>query len=456
MDIKPVKIISINNNDKGCRLIFHDEVFDKIVSNIDPLYYVSIITINGAYRSGKSFILNFIAKKFYNIEYDTYKFIHGQFLGTTGMWMLNKPIIMNNMAVLLIDTQGLFDSQLNIETTTTLFGLSTLISSIQIYNIDKRIQEDNLQHLALFSEYAKIVSKNNKKPFQHLNFLVRDWQHFDDINSYEKTLEQAKSYLQYILDREGKGKDLVDTRKHIINCYEKISCSLLPHPGYKVAEGEYLNNMSDIRDVFINHAEKYASELKDHITPKQILGRTIRLGEISTYIKKYVNILQNNDLPKPKTILSTTIEILLLNSIFYSLQYYQDRINNLVNNDNYIKAEQLELFHKKYKMETINFFKTKAIMGTDEDIKLAFSLLMKRIDKHYFECRRVNNIKKSNYTKYFWIIATFILVWIVKMITSGVCDLYICKYVYYWFNYIFYFYIFYFLISLAYNLATIM
>jgi hypothetical protein len=27
----------------------------------------------------------------------------------------------------------------------------------QIYNVDKRIQEDNLQHLALFSEYGRMA-----------------------------------------------------------------------------------------------------------------------------------------------------------------------------------------------------------------------------------------------------------------------------------------------------------
>ena len=45
----------------------------------------------------------------------------------------------------------MFDSTLGAMLTASIFGLSTLISSNQIYNVDKRIQEDNLQHLALFS-----------------------------------------------------------------------------------------------------------------------------------------------------------------------------------------------------------------------------------------------------------------------------------------------------------------
>lgn len=41
--------------------------------------------------------------------------------------------------------------------TAQIFGLSTLVSSFEIYNVDKRIQEDNLQHLALFSEYGRMA-----------------------------------------------------------------------------------------------------------------------------------------------------------------------------------------------------------------------------------------------------------------------------------------------------------
>ena len=61
------------------------------------------------------------------------------------------------LAVLLMDTQGMFDNETTMTLTAQIFGLSTLVSSFQIYNVDKRIQEDNLQHLALFSEYGRLA-----------------------------------------------------------------------------------------------------------------------------------------------------------------------------------------------------------------------------------------------------------------------------------------------------------
>ena len=66
------------------------------------------------------------------------------------------------VALLLMDTQGMFDNETSMTLTAQIFGLSTLVSSFQIYNVDKRIQEDNLQHLALFSEYGRMAASDQK------------------------------------------------------------------------------------------------------------------------------------------------------------------------------------------------------------------------------------------------------------------------------------------------------
>lgn len=85
----------------------------------------------------------------------------GQDRQTTGIWMWSEPILRSTasgepLAVLLMDTQGMFDNETTMTLTAQIFGLSTLVASFQIYNVDKRIQEDNLQHLALFSEYGRM------------------------------------------------------------------------------------------------------------------------------------------------------------------------------------------------------------------------------------------------------------------------------------------------------------
>jgi len=51
------------------------------------------------------------------------------------------------VAIILLDTQGTFDSESTVKDCATVFALSTLLSSIQIYNLKFNIQEDDLQHL---------------------------------------------------------------------------------------------------------------------------------------------------------------------------------------------------------------------------------------------------------------------------------------------------------------------
>lgn len=51
------------------------------------------------------------------------------------------------VGVILMDTQGAFDSESTVRDCATVFALSTMISSVQIYNLSHNIQEDDLQHL---------------------------------------------------------------------------------------------------------------------------------------------------------------------------------------------------------------------------------------------------------------------------------------------------------------------
>jgi atlastin len=60
---------------------------------------------------------------------------------TTGIWMWSEPFIVHSsefnedIAVLLMDTQGMFDNQTSMTLTAQIFGLSTLISSFQVSHV---------------------------------------------------------------------------------------------------------------------------------------------------------------------------------------------------------------------------------------------------------------------------------------------------------------------------------
>jgi len=66
-------------------------------------------------------------------------------------WKLKHDCVLSPQAsVLLMDTQGAFDSMSTVKDCATVFALSTLLSSVQVYNLMSNVQEDDLQHLQVF------------------------------------------------------------------------------------------------------------------------------------------------------------------------------------------------------------------------------------------------------------------------------------------------------------------
>jgi atlastin len=206
----------------------------------------------------------------------------GRERNTTGIWLWGEvfmrqlPETGEEVAVLLMDTQGMFDSRLTQMLTACIFGLSTLISSHQIYNVQNRIQEDNLQHLALFTEYGRIAHSKQREAeaeegqegggaapapapapasaaFQRLEFLVRDWQEYEGLEEDELRGKVAEmdTYLHEVLETESREhKDLRDVREHIHECFDDVGAFLLPHPGFEVVNPNFDGDVEKIRKPF--------------------------------------------------------------------------------------------------------------------------------------------------------------------------------------------------------------
>jgi atlastin len=92
------------------------------------------------------------------------------------MW--SKPIIVQqsvggDLAILLMDSQGVYDENTDLRDWSTIVGITLLTSSIFIFNIFTDIQENNLTDLETFLLYGQMAIENEQtdeqsKPFQKL------------------------------------------------------------------------------------------------------------------------------------------------------------------------------------------------------------------------------------------------------------------------------------------------
>jgi atlastin len=138
------------------------------------------------------------------------------------------PSTGEKIAIVVIDTQGLFDNDTTPHDNSRIFALGTLISSIQVLNLTGVVQEDQLQYLQFATEFAKFAT-NGSKTFQCLMFLIRDWNN-DDEHAFGTS--GGQEYLNKFLEvKPGQNEVLSSVRQFIRSSFEKLECALLPHPG---------------------------------------------------------------------------------------------------------------------------------------------------------------------------------------------------------------------------------
>ncbi|KAG7272744.1 hypothetical protein CRUP_031068 [Coryphaenoides rupestris] len=172
--------------------------------------------------------------------------------------------IWSEVAVLLMDTQGTFDSQSTLRDSATVFALSTMISSIRW---------GYLGYLGLPGPTS-------------LRFLVRDWS-FPYEFPYGQ--EGGMTFLEKRLKiSENQHEELQNVRKHIHSCFTNISCYLMPHPGLKVATNpNFDGRIKEIDKDFIENLEVLVPWLLSpaNLDVKEINGSMITCRGLLEYFK---------------------------------------------------------------------------------------------------------------------------------------------------------------------------
>lgn len=206
------------------------------------------------------------------------------------------------VAILLIDTQGIFDGRMSQRECNTIFALATMLSSVECYNLMHNIQEDDLKHLHLFTEYARLAIKQiNEKPFQYLLFIVRDWPY-----AYETDygLYGQEILNEFFAKNNEQTPEMRDLRQQIDSSFQEIGVFLMPHPGLIVQERNFTGNLKQIDPDFIKYVKELAPTLlaPENLVVKKINGQAIRARDFIEYLQSYVNIFTKTSLPEPKSI----------------------------------------------------------------------------------------------------------------------------------------------------------
>lgn len=410
-DGHPVQIVVTSENHE---FTLDEEALESVLMKPDIRdKKVVVISVAGAFRKGKSFLLDFFLRHQRHKgptdwladeeqQLDGFSWRGGSERDTTGILLWSEPFIVNTpygqVAVVLMDTQGAFDSQSTVRDCATVFALSTMISSVQIYNISQNIQENDLQHLQLFTEYGRLAldaNDNVSKPFQSLTFLVRDWscsyEHSYGLQGGNEILEKRFA----ISDRQH--PELQQLRRHIRSCFHSINCFLMPHPGLKVATDPKFNGK--LKDIEPDFRQQLRQLVKNVLSPenlvvKEINGTKVTCGELVEYFKAYIKIYQGEELPEPKSMLEATAEANNLAAAACSRNHYMQSMEASIGGDRpYLHPDRLKCEHERYREESLKIFRSTRKMGGPDFGKLYEEKLSKEIDEAYENFCKHNDSK---------------------------------------------------------------
>jgi len=385
---QPLQIIEISDEDHSFKL--NEEALNKILSNdkVKDLP-VCVVSVAGAFRRGKSFLLDFFLRYLSREGDDNwmgddtedntkplegFHWRGGSERDTTGILIWSEVFTAHTrkgkqVAIVLMDTQGAFDCNSTVRDCATIFALSAMISSVLVYNLSQNIQEDDLQHLQLFTEYGRLAMEDTgDTPFQRLQFLVRDW---SCPYEYEYGAEGGRKILDkrlQVSDRQH--VELQNLRKHIDACFDKIEAFLLPHPGLRVAtDPNFDGKLKDIEKEFIKQLKDFIPMLlsPENALPRKISGAEVKCKDLSRYMRAYVDIFKGDEMPEPKSMLEATSEANNLASLSEAKDLYTNMMEGVCGGDKpFINEHILEIEHLRVRDAALETFDSRRKMGGEE------------------------------------------------------------------------------------------
>lgn len=342
---QPLQIVQLNMEEKKAEV--NEDALGRLEKRLRELgtHKVAVVSVMGAFRTGKSFLLDLFLR-FLRYEEKNgaepcadappraegnnfplpawmtsgsscvdgaqesaggFRFKGGMDACTEGIWVWSEPFIRTikegtetkKVALILMDTQGAWDGNMTKEQSATIFGLTAVLSSKQIYNINMQVQEDKVENLAFFmrfaqaalskaaSEHSSVSKEELDRPFQALDFLVRDWKYFRP----EWNLEQCREQMQQHIDKFLNPAKVVEnsTAEALNAMFKHISCFCMPHPGFAIERETWSGNVKDIDQDFVRFADTYIREVfTEGLDVKVILGQELSTLTFPIILRNFV------------------------------------------------------------------------------------------------------------------------------------------------------------------------
>ncbi|XP_009273724.1 PREDICTED: guanylate-binding protein 1, partial [Aptenodytes forsteri] len=365
---EPVCLIE-NTQTKG--LVVQQEALQVLSEITQP---VVVVAITGPYRTGKSYLMNRLARQRKGFSLGSSVQSH-----TKGVWMwcVAHPCRPGHTLVLL-DTEGLGDVEKgDTKNDIWLFVLTVLLSSTLIYNSKGTIDQqamDQLHCVVKLAEHVKLKAapKESEDKLEDsekfvLFFPTFIWAVRDFTLQLERDGEEISEdeYLENALKLKAgsspKTQRYNQTRECIRQYFPDRKCFVFDQPASKkdLVHLEELQN-SKINPEFQQQVEKFCSHVWKKSPPKTIpCGHIVTGNLLGKLAATYVEAIQSGAVPCLESAVLVLAESENTVAVKEAVTLYQDLMERRVKLPTETVQELLEL-HSQCEQETLELFTAQA------------------------------------------------------------------------------------------------
>lgn len=123
---KPIQLISFDEDTR--RFVVHQDAADVILAIQKP---VAVVAAAGRSRTGKSYLLNRLVKKDSNTP--GFTVASSSKAVTAGIWLWSTPLDVGSHSVIVLDTEGLDDTENDDDHDSNILSLAMLLSSFLMW-----------------------------------------------------------------------------------------------------------------------------------------------------------------------------------------------------------------------------------------------------------------------------------------------------------------------------------
>lgn len=325
---------------------------------------------------------------------------------TEGVWVWSEAFVCKagdeDVAVILMDTQGAWDAKMSKEQSATVFGLTTLMSSRLVYNVSRQIQQDKIDNLLYFTDFAQAAlrtqdrsasSTAGKIPFQQLDFLVRDWPHYEANFGMKQAREQMEDHLdQYFSSERSEDTKSVESLKAL---FQDINIWCLPHPSLSIERESWNGDLSVMEANFWVYINGYLEKVfsPSELRAKTHLGNPVTVNTFGTVLREFIGAF-GNAAPQAKSF----SEAMEASSSLLAQEMAMKKMKQTLDekarkSDSALPEAEFDKIATAAAKMANDEFTSMAIFGTDEGIQRRKETLLKEVRGEISRAREENEQK---------------------------------------------------------------